>query len=193
MIAFESLSAFLSTSALISLAEFGDKSQLVCMTLAARHRHWPVLLGAAAAFAILNILAVLFGASVAAWIPERVTAGVVVVLFCGFGIHALVSADSEEAAEVREKASRGIFFTTFLLIFVAEFGDKTQIAVAALAGSLAPFPVWIGATVALVLVSALGVWAGRTVLQRLPIQWVHRISGIMFIGFGLFAAWSLFV
>ena len=56
---------------IIGLAEIGDKSQLVCMTLAARQRPWPVLLGAAAAFAILNVLAVVFGASVAAWLPEQ--------------------------------------------------------------------------------------------------------------------------
>lgn len=54
---------------LIALAEFGDKSQLVCMTLAARHRGLPVVFGAVAAFAILNLLAVLFGAAVAAWLP----------------------------------------------------------------------------------------------------------------------------
>jgi putative Ca2+/H+ antiporter (TMEM165/GDT1 family) len=62
----ESLSVSLSTLALIALAEIGDKSQLVCMTLAARHRHWPVILGATTAFLILNTLAVLFGAGIAA-------------------------------------------------------------------------------------------------------------------------------
>ena len=55
---------------LVALAEIGDKSQLVCMTLAARHRGWPVVIGAVAAFAFLNALAVLFGAAVAAWLPE---------------------------------------------------------------------------------------------------------------------------
>jgi hypothetical protein len=54
---------------LIALAEIGDKSQLVCMTLAARHRGLPVVIGAIAAFAVLNLLAVLFGAAVAAWLP----------------------------------------------------------------------------------------------------------------------------
>jgi len=72
---------------------------------------------------------------------------------------------------------------------VAEFGDKTQIAVAGLAGSLAPLPVWLGATAALVMVSVLGVWAGRTVLQRLPLIWLHRISGGVFLLFALLAAW----
>ena len=86
MISPESISTSLSAFTLIALAEVGDKSQLVCMTLAARHRHWPVILGATLAFFILNALAVLFGAGVAAWVPERLMAGLVAVLFGGFGI-----------------------------------------------------------------------------------------------------------
>lgn len=67
----ESVSVSLSAFSLIALAEIGDKSQLVCMTLAACHRHWPVLLGASAAFIVLNVLAVLFGAAVATWVPLK--------------------------------------------------------------------------------------------------------------------------
>jgi len=189
MIPPESLSISLSTFTLIALAEIGDKSQLVCMTLAARHRHWPVILGAATAFLVLNSLAVLFGAGVAAWVPERLTAGLVAVLFGAFGIHALRKQDDDESGDVAERSGNGIFLTTLLLIFVAEFGDKTQIAVAGLAGSLDPLPVWLGANVALIMVSALGVWAGRTVLQRLPLLWLHRVSGGVFLVFALLAAW----
>lgn len=192
MIPPESLSISLSTFTLIALAEIGDKSQLVCMTLAARHRHWPVILGAATAFLVLNTLAVLFGAGVAAWVPERVTAGLVAVLFGAFGIHALVKHDEGESGAVAARSGNGIFLTTLLLIFVAEFGDKTQIAVAGLAGSFDPFPVWLGANAALILVSVLGVWAGRTVLQRLPLLWLHRISGGFFLVFALLAAWRAF-
>jgi len=189
MIQAEILSVSLSTFTLIALAEIGDKSQLVCMTLAARHRHWPVILGATTAFLVLNALAVLFGAGVAAWVPERVTAGLVAVLFGAFGIHALCKQDDGESEDVAESSGHGIFLTTLLLIFVAEFGDKTQIAVAGLAGGFDPLPVWLGATAALVTVSVLGVWAGRTVLQRLPLLWLHRISGGVFLLFALLAAW----
>ena len=189
MISPESFSVSLSAFILIAVAEIGDKSQLVCMTMAARHRHWPVLLGAVTAFLILNTLAVLFGAGVAAWVPERLMAGIVAVLFGVFGVHALLSSDGAESEDVVERPGHGIFFTTLLLILVAEFGDKTQIAVAGLAGSMAPLPVWAGATVALVTVSALGVWAGRTVLQRLPLHWLHRIGGGIFLVFALLAAW----
>ncbi|MES9904517.1 MAG: TMEM165/GDT1 family protein [Sedimenticola sp.] len=192
MISPESFSVSLSTFTLIALAEIGDKSQLVCMTLAARHRHWPVLLGAVVAFFALNALAVVFGAGVAAWVPERVTAIIVALLFGGFGIHALRTQDNDESEELVEHTGHSIFFTTLLLILVAEFGDKTQIAVAGLAGSMPPLPVWIGATTALVMVSALGIWAGRTLLQRLPLHWLHRIGGVIFLLFALLAGWRAF-
>jgi len=192
MIPPESLSVSLSTFTLIALAEIGDKSQLVCMTLATRHRHWPVILGATTAFLVLNTLAVLFGAGVAAWVPEQVTAGLVALLFGAFGIHALGKQDYGESDDLAERSGHGIFLTTLLLIFVAEFGDKTQIAVAGLAGSFDPLPVWLGATTALIMVSVLGVWAGRTVLQRLPLLWLHRISGGIFLLFALLAAWRAF-
>lgn len=185
----ESFTVSLSTFFLIALAELGDKSQLVCIVLAARFANWPVWLGASAAFSLLNLLAVLFGAGVAAWMPERVMAGVVAVLFGGFGIQALLTREEHDAVAVQEKSGHGIFLTTLLLILVAEFGDKTQIAVAGLAGSMAPLPVWIGATGALVLVSALGVWAGRTLLRHLPLHWLHRVGGVIFLLFGLLAAW----
>ena len=189
MIPPEPASVALSTFTLIALAEIGDKSQMVCMTLAARHRHWPVLLGATTAFVILNVLAVAFGASIAAWVPERLMTGIVAVIFAAFGFHALLNQDNGDSEEVVEKRGHGVFFTTLLLILVAEFGDKTQIAVAGLAGSMASIPVWVGATVALVMVSALGVWAGRTVLQRLPLHWLHRAGGAVFLIFAAMAAW----
>lgn len=189
MLLFESLPVSLSTFTLVALAEIGDKSQLVCMALAARHRHWPVILGATTAFVVLNALAVLFGVGVAAWVPERVTAGLVAILFGVFGIHALLTQDEGNSEETVNQTDHSIFFTTLLLIFVAEFGDKTQIAVAGLASSMTPFSVWLGATIALVLVSVLGVWFGRTVLQRFPLQWLHRLSGVIFVLFASLAAW----
>lgn len=189
MFALESLSVALSTFTLIALAEIGDKSQLVCMALAARHRHWPVILGAASAFIVLNALAVMFGAGIALWVPERVIAGLVAVIFGLFGFYALRAQPVGESESVVEYSYHSIFLTALLLIFVAEFGDKTQIAVAGLAGHMAPFAVWVGATLALILVSVLGVWFGRTVLQRIPIVWLHRLSGVIFILFAFFAAW----
>lgn len=181
-----------TTFLLVGLAEIGDKSQLVCMTLAARHRGLPVVIGAIAAFAILNLLAVLFGAAVAAWLPEWIVVLAVAVLFAGFGISALRYKEEAGDEDIEEKPGHGIVATTFLLIFLAEFGDKTQIAVAGLGSTENPLAVWAGATIALAITSILGVFAGRKLLNRLPLLWIHRISGVFFLLLAIFAVTRLF-
>ncbi len=188
------MSAAAATSfALISAAEIGDKSQLVCMTLASRHRATPVMLGAVAAFALLNTLAVVFGVAIASWLPEYVVGATVAVLFAVFGIHALRTEDGDEDEELEEKSGHGIFFTTFLLLTMAEFGDKTQLAVVALSSTHAPVAVWFGATAALATTSALGILAGRTLLQKIPLTLLHRISGAFFLVLAVFAAYQAYV
>ncbi|MEH6470322.1 MAG: TMEM165/GDT1 family protein [Halopseudomonas sp.] len=178
---------------LIFLAEFGDKSQLVCMTLAAKHRPWPVLLGAVCAFAVLNLLAVLFGTVVSAWIPEFWLALIVAGLFGFFGVQSLLfDEDDEDDGEAPTRSSHGLFITALLMIFVAEFGDKTQLAVAGLASSYHGLPVWLGATLALLLTTALGVVAGQRLLKRLPLRLIHRISGVLFLLLALVALYQAF-
>ncbi len=188
------ISATTATSfALIAAAEIGDKSQLVCMTLASRHRAMPVLLGAIAAFAFLNTLAVMFGIAIASWLPESIVAAIVAILFAAFGIHSLRVEMEDENEEVKEKSGHGIFFTTFLLITVAEFGDKTQLAVVGLSSTAAPIAVWLGSTIALVSTSALGILAGRTILQRVPLVLLHKISGTIFLMLSVFAGYRAYV
>ena len=189
------MSTFIITTStafgLIALAELGDKTQLVCMTLAVRHPPTPVLIGAVLAFAVLNLLAVLFGATVAAWVPEWLTAAIVAVLFAVFGWRSWREADAE-TVEVEEKSGRSVLLSTFALIFLAELGDKTQLAVAGLASTQAALPVWIGGTLGLAATSALGVLAGRTVLQRLPMSLLHRVSGVLFLLLAAIAGWRIF-
>ena len=175
---------------LIALAEFGDKSQLVCMTLAARHRGLPVVLGAIAAFAVLNLLAVLFGTAVAAWLPEWLVTAAVAALFAWFGIAAL-RFEEDDDEDIEEKPGHGVFATTFLMIFLAEFGDKTQIAVAGLGSTADAAATWVGGTLALATTSLLGVYAGRRLLNRLPLHWIHRVSGVFFLLLALLAALRL--
>ena len=181
-----------TTFLIVALAEIGDKSQLVCMTLAARHRGLPVVIGAILAFAVLNLLAVLFGAAIAAWLPEWLVALAVAILFAGFGISALRYTEADDDEAVTEKPGHGIVATTFLLIFLAEFGDKTQLAVAALGSTGTPAAVWTGATAALAVTSLLGVLAGRKLLNRLPLKWTHRISGVFSLMLAIYAASRLF-
>ena len=188
------LSVTASTSfLLIAAAEIGDKSQLVCMTLAARHRATPVLLGSIASFAFLNSLAVIFGAAIASWFPDYIVSITVAVLFAVFGVHSLSSNEQEEDEEVVEKSGHSLFFTTFFLITIAEFGDKTQLAVVALSSTAEPFAVWIGATCALILTSALGVIAGRTLLKKIPLTLLHKVSGFIFLVLAVLAAYSSYL
>ncbi|MDQ7090177.1 MAG: TMEM165/GDT1 family protein [Methylococcales bacterium] len=182
-----------STSyALILAAEMGDKSQLVCMALASRYRAFPVLLGAIIAFALLNTLAVVFGVAIASWFPSYIISATVAVLFFFFGLHSLVI-DADDDDEIIEKKGANLFFSTFLLITLAELGDKTQLAVVALSSSTLPVAVWLGATAALATTSALGVLAGRTILQKIPMTLLHRFSGSLFLIFALVAAYNSYL
>jgi len=187
-------SASAATSfALIAAAEIGDKSQLVCMTLASRHRPLPVMLGALAAFAILNTLAVVFGVAIARWLPEYVVGATVAILFAVFGLHALRTGNGDDdEEEVEEKSGHGIFFTTLVLLTVAEFGDKTQLAVVALSSTHVAAGVWLGATAALATTSALGIIAGRTILQKIPLLLLHRLSGAFFLVLAVIAAYQAY-
>jgi len=184
---FGGLTAAATTFGLIFLAEIGDKSQLVCVALAARHNHQPVLFGAIAAFVVLNILAVVFGASLAHWVPERILATVAAILFAVFGILSLLAREETRIEEIKERSRHGVFVTTFLMIFVAEMGDKTQLVIAGMAGTLPAIPVWIGATLALSTTSALGVIVGRKLLRRIPLHRLHQISGAFFLILAAFA------
>lgn len=170
---------------LIFLAEFGDKSQLVCMTLSTRYPVTPVLVGSVAAFSLLNLLAVLFGASIAAYLPEHIVFLIVGSLFLFFGIQSLRTQD-EECIDT-PSISRGLIVSVFMLIFFAELGDKTQLAVAGMAAVEHIWLTWLAGTTALGLTSVLGIWCGKMLLQKVSLKWIHRGAGVLFIGFSLLA------
>lgn len=176
---------------LIFAAEIGDKSQLVCMTLASKYRPAPVLLGAGAAFMVLNMLAVAFGLALSKWLPPYVVAGTVALLFGLFGWQAVTAKASGNGDDLaKTKSSGNIFLTTFVMITLAEFGDKTQLAVAALSSSGQPYAIWSGATLALILTSAIGIVLGRTLLKKLPLTLIHKISGLLFLVLATLAAYK---
>ena len=181
------LAATATTFVLIFLAEIGDKSQLLCMTLASRRRHQPVFWGAISAFMVLNLLAVVFGAALALWLPERLVAMAVAILFAVFVVLSLRADLEQDCQEVQPQSGRSIFATTFLMLFFAEMGDKTQLAVVGLAGTLPPVQVWVGATLALGATSALAILVGNTLLRRVPLRRLHQLSGVLFLAIATLA------
>jgi len=186
------LSVALSAFALLFLAEMGDKSQLLVMTLAHRYRAGPVIAGSFAAFAMLNLLAVIVGQALFEWLPQSWLLLAAACLLLFFGVRSWQEANKDEDdAEIPTRA-RGGFVQSFSLIFVAELGDKTQLAMLGLVASTGDlWAALIGGTLALWSVSLIGVLFGCTLLRRLPTRWVHRAAAILFVAFGLLALWQL--
>lgn len=187
----ESLVTLVSSYLLIGLAELGDKSQFVCLVLAARHRPTTVFFAAALALGLLNAIAVIFGAALANWLPTGGLEFLVGLIFLAFGVQMLIAAH-DEAAMPELPSKRHVFFSAFLLILISELGDKTQLAVVGLSATASPLYVWLGATAALVTTSALGVWAGSRLQDNLRMKVVHRIGGVLFLLFGVLACYAAY-
>ena len=183
------LSVAFGAFALLFLAEMGDKTQLVAMTLAHRYRMAPVIIGVFGAFLVLNLLAVLVGEALYSFVPPAVTLLAAGALFLFFAWRLWLDGDEEEEDDTAERAGgHGALVTSFLLIFLAELGDKTQLALIALIASTgAAWSVFIGGTLALWAVSLIAILIGGTVLRRIPKLWVHRVAAGLFLVFGLLA------
>lgn len=178
----ELISSSFLTFGMIFLAEIGDKSQLVCMALAAKHRAKPVVIGTVLAFAVLNVLAVTIGRSLTHFIPQTWLTFAAATLFILFGLHSLLANSKDESLkDDQKKTARNIVITTFMMIFLAELGDKTQLAVVTLSTTHAPLTIWLSATLALSATSLIGIYAGRKFLARLNINLLHKFSGLFFI------------
>ncbi len=186
-----SLATTISAFTLLFLAELGDKSQLMALSLAHRYHAGPVLAGLCAAFLVLNILAVGVGAVLYELVPKvaiRVVAG---VLFLAFGLYIWrAGGETEEVIEeVTATSAWRVVATSFGLIVITELGDKTQLALASMAAATGePWAVLGGGTLALWVVSGLGVVVGATLLRRLPMAWVNRGAALLFFAFG---GWTL--
>lgn len=179
--------ALLVAFTLLFLAEMGDKTQLMAMTLAHRYRVLPVVIGTFAAFALLNLIAVLVGEGVARIVPRNAVLVVAGLLFLLFAWRSWRDG-AEEPTEATTIDHRRAWLTSFTLIFVAELGDKTQLAMVALAAKTgALWSVYIGGTLALWAVSLLGILVGHTLLRRIEPRWVHRAAALLFLVFGLLA------
>jgi putative Ca2+/H+ antiporter (TMEM165/GDT1 family) len=188
---------FLGTFGLIFLAELGDKTQLTAMALALRYPWQRIFVGIAAAFVVLNLAAVLVGKVLFLLLPIFWVTLVSALLFLYFGYSTLRHAcDSEEDGDGPPPTAATAFRTAFIMIFMAELGDKTQLVTASQAArhsdSLTGMGlVFAASTLALWSVSLLGIFAGKQLVRFIPICWIHRTAGFMFLVFGCLALWKL--
>lgn len=187
----EGLIAFGTTLGLIALLEIGDKTQLVTISLATRHP-WPkVLAGAAVGLTAATAIGAAIGGALAATLGEwlqllKVVGG---VLFIALGVWTVAQA-IRQRRRIEEltvpQGSRGAFGETVSFIFLAEFGDKTQIAVIILAATYAaPFSVFAGASLAESLVAVTSVVIGLGMSKVLSKRWLATVSTGLFLIAGI--------
>ena len=168
----------------------GDKTQLLALVLASRFRRpWPIVAGIALATLLNHALAGLLGQWIALQLGATALRWLVGLGFIGMAAWMLVPDRIDDDA-AREGGSRwGVFATTLVAFFLAEMGDKTQLATVALAARFADnLPsVVLGTTAGLLAANAPLVWLGGALASRLPMLWLHRLAALLMALMGVMA------
>lgn len=174
----------LTTSFLmVLLGEMGDKSQLLAMAFAARFGAWRVMLGVALAAVLNQGLAVAAGTYLSTLIPMDVVSIAAGALFLAFGILTLRGGDKED--EVRQESRLGPVATVAVTFFLAEMGDKTQVATVALAAEYCnPLPVLAGTVSGMVLADGVGVGVGDLLGRKVSSERMRLLAAGIFLLFG---------
>lgn len=182
------MSAFALSTALIFLAELGDKSQLVALWFATRHRWWLVLAGVTIATLVVHLGSVAIGRAFDEIIPERalyVAVGLSFFVFAAWSIRG-DSLDEESGPERRLPVFGALGIVT-VSFFLSELGDKTQLATVSLAGNHDSVTgVWLGSTLGMVAADAVAIGAGLAAGKRLPQRTIGYVSAALFIAFGVY-------
>jgi len=201
------LAAFGSSVTAITLAELGDKTFFMALILAARHRARWVFIGAFAALTAVTLISLGIGYGLRELLPAAVVPWLAAVLFLGFGIKFLVDAqgmgsgaandEAEEAEEAINQAESRKTFTTpwaviweaFVLVFIAELGDRTQFTTIVLATtpSFGFIGLLAGTLLGHGLVTWLAVGAGKWIGGNISEQLLYRLSGGLFLVFGIYS------
>jgi len=169
---------------LVGLAELGDKTQLAVLVLSTKTRKYASLLaGVMLAFIVTDGLAILLGNFIANRIPMdyvRLGAG---ILFIFFGLSTLLNRKDDDDEGSYELKSP--FMSGFGLILISEMGDKTQLASALFATQYSPILVFIGVILALFTLSALAIYVGKILMERINKKNISTAAGILFIIIGV--------
>lgn len=180
------MEALLVSTGIVALAEIGDKTQLLTLVLAARHRKpWPIVAGIFVATLVNHGIAGAVGAWLTAMMGPDVMRWILGISFIAMAIWMLVP-DKFDDDTGAERRLGGVFVSTAILFFFVEIGDKTQIATVALAArfdSLAA--VVLGTTLGMMLANAPVAFFGDALARRLPVALVHRIAAAVFALLGL--------
>jgi putative Ca2+/H+ antiporter (TMEM165/GDT1 family) len=180
--------AFLLSTAVIFVAELGDKSQLMAMTFAARYRARDVLIGITVATAVVHLLSVALGAFVGdQFADSQGTISVVAGLaFLGFAAWTLRGDElTEEEADKARRSSGAAVLAVGVAFFLAELGDKTMLATVTLATQEGWFGTWIGSTLGMVLADALAIGVGALLGRNLPDKAIRYGAAAAFALFGV--------
>ncbi|MEO7573718.1 MAG: TMEM165/GDT1 family protein [Acidimicrobiales bacterium] len=164
----------------VFLAELGDKTQLVALTLAGRYPALKVLAAFGAAIAVLQTLSVTAGALISQAVPDRAIAVGAGLLFLGFAVWTWRSAGADGPDDVGATAGRAGLVSVAGAFFLAELGDKTMLTTAGLAADRGAVPVWIGSFGAMLAATALAVLAGQALTTRVSPERLRRIGAVAF-------------
>lgn len=185
------LEAFAFSSTAVALGEMGDKTQLLALMLAARYRRpLPIVLGILIATVLNHALAAALGAWLTQWLGPDALRWLVGGSFLAVAVWMLIP-DKMDDDEVKLPSGLGVLAATTVAFFIAEMGDKTQIATVVLA---ARFPdafvqVVAGTTAGMLLANVPAVYLGGRLTRRLPMDWIHRGSALLFALLAVLTFW----
>lgn len=180
------MAAFWNVLFLIFIAELGDKTQLLVLSFAAKYKPKVVFLAVISSTIVLYLLAVAVGSVISNFIPLQYLRWLVSASFIGFGVWTLLEKEEEE--KEKKIGKFGPFLTVALAFFLAEMGDKTQLAAVSLTSEMprAALYIWAGAIVGMILADGLAIILGTIIHKKLPRKAIKISASLIFIGFGLF-------
>ncbi len=179
------MEAFLLSTGIVALAEIGDKTQLLSFILAAKFRKpWPICLGILVATLFNHALAGAIGSWLTTVLGPQALRWVLGVSFLAMAGWMLIP-DKFDESEAR-MPRLGVFGTTLIAFFLAEMGDKTQIATVALAAQYQDFlAVVAGTTAGMMVANVPAVFLGGRIAERMPVRLVHTVAAVVFALLGL--------
>ena len=186
------MEAFLISTGIVALAEMGDKTQLLSLVLAARFRKpWPIVLGIFVATLANHALAGAVGSWVTTVLGPDVLRWVLGASFIAMAVWMLIPDKLDDGDTPSGTSQWGVFGTTLIAFFLAEMGDKTQIATVALAAQYQQWAAVVaGTTLGMMIANAPVVWLGDKITRKVPIRAVHLISAVIFLVLGLLAIFA---